>query len=59
MVKAVKTVEGFDVEAKALEALEGVVDTSERANASTLTPPKPWLFNERRQTLVLPDGFQV
>ena len=59
VVKAAETIGGVDIDAKVLDKLKDVVETSQGANAASLTPPKPWIFDENTQNLVLPDHLNT
>lgn len=59
IIKALKIIEGLEVEAKVIQALQSVVDASEHSSLANFTPPRPWRFDERLRTLVLPDVLEA
>ena len=59
VVKAVKIIEGIDVDEKVLQTLTSVIEASERVSVTSFTPPKPWVLDTRTQRFVLPEGISA
>lgn len=59
IVKAAQVVNGVDIDEKEMTVLSSAVDASERVSTATLKPPKPWLFDENAQRVVLPDNYSL